>query len=141
MLNELLDLIRPVFISDPVFGRLRFQRVGFWEGSIVFPPGGATVEVLLDGGVGGPIEEQRSFLRVLTEKYPSLWPKVEVALERSLVDWQPDGKQEYRLVAIDIPLTALSGQECHLGYEAAPSGLHLDVEIQGWTVGDVAVEC
>ena len=141
MLKELLDLIRPVFISDPVFGRLRFQRVGFWEGNVVFPPAGATVEVLLDGGVGGPIEEQRTFFRMLAEKYSSLWPEVEVAMEKSLVDWRPDGKQEYRLVAIDIRPSALSGQECHLGYEASPSGLHPDVEIQGWRVGDVAVEC
>ena len=144
MFNELLDLVRPVFLTDPVFGRLRFQRVGLWEGSVEFPPVGGTVEVLVDADRSGPSEDQRRLLRELIGMYPALWSPLKSSLNDAIAGWHSGAgvtEQTYRLVAITIPVATLATEGCLLGFEAAPAGLHLSVAVRGSQVGEVLVEC
>jgi hypothetical protein len=50
---------------DPVFGPLRFQAAGFWEGNVLFSPTQSTIEVIVNAGRDGPSDSQRAFLKDL----------------------------------------------------------------------------
>jgi hypothetical protein len=66
VLQRLRRLVAPIRVAGPVFGPLRFQNAGFWEGWVAFAPTGQRVEVLIDGGRDGPTERQREFFRART---------------------------------------------------------------------------
>jgi len=63
MIKRILQSLRPIYMQDPFFGRIRFQKVGFWEASTLFKPLGTRVEVTIDADEKGPVEAEREFYR------------------------------------------------------------------------------
>jgi hypothetical protein len=73
VLAQLKDLLRPIRLTDPVFGRIRFLRdARFWEGNCPFPPAGKDVEVLIHAAQTGPSAGQRELFLEIAERYGDL---------------------------------------------------------------------
>lgn len=65
--------------EDPVFGTLRFQSVGFWEGKLDF--GGDIVEFVVEAGAEGPEDHQRRTAELLSRDYERLTGQAKSAVE------------------------------------------------------------
>lgn len=51
---SMFDRSKPRTIADVTFGRLSYQRSGFWEGMLAV--GNMEVEVVVDAGEDGPLQ-------------------------------------------------------------------------------------
>ncbi len=141
MLAKLLARFRPLRTEDPVFGPLRFQRVGTWEGHVQFAPTQSAVEILLDGGLSGPTEAQRHFFSELSARYPSLTPILREALTRrfaAIPERSLEASAEaFTLVCIGLPEDPYSSSPSELSFEGSASHLHFTVALSGWSPGHV----
>jgi hypothetical protein len=142
MLSRLFARFRPLRLVDPVFGSLRFQRVGFWEGRVTFTPTQSEVEVLLDGGPLGPSEAQRHFFTELSSRFHATLPALVKAMRERLASYQGPRKaqtESFTLVCIGLPADPSESSSCELSFEDA-SGFHYTVPISGWAPGTVELK-
>lgn len=144
MLEKLFARFRPLRTVDPVFGSLRFQRVGFWEGRVTFAPTQSPVEVLLDGGPSGPTEAQRRFLAELNTRFVAVLPAIVEAMRGWLASYQAEQPQfqseSFTLVCISLPEDPFSAPSWELSFEGTESGFHYTVPISGWSPGSVELK-
>jgi hypothetical protein len=141
MLEWWKDLFRPIRLSDPRFGELRYLRdARFWEGRAPFQPADGQVEVLIQGSASGPTDAQRSFFDEIERRYSELWPAVQASLvsESRRAELVPSA---FRLVCVDIPQTPSPTAEWQLSYETRPPSWHFTVNMRGWQAQDVLAEC
>jgi hypothetical protein len=69
--------------ADEVFGPLRREGKGDWEGEVAFqhPPTKAeSLQLLIDAGEGRPTEAQRVLYREIIARYAQMWPQIAAAL-------------------------------------------------------------
>jgi hypothetical protein len=145
LFDRLGKLFQGKWLDDPLFGRIRFQSSGFWEGHAHFRPAGKAVEVLIDGGEEGPTEKQREFFRDLEARYPQLAERLGDVLLRELASWT---EKEYSraevwnlftLAAISIPDPRAVPLEWELTYETSADGHSFDVAMRGFEPEGVTV--
>jgi hypothetical protein len=140
MLASLFARIRPLRIVDAVFGSLRFQRVGFWEGRVTFAPTQSEVEVLLDGNRSGPTEAQRLFFTELSARFRGILPTLVKTMREELASYQGPPRQgqaeSFSLVCIGLPADVSASSSCELSFEDA-AGFHYTVPVRGWAPGAV----
>ena len=140
---DLFARFRPLRIIDPVFGSLRFQRVGFWEGHVRFAPTQSEVEVLLDGGPSGPTEAQRHFFAELSSRFHVTLPTLVEVMRERLASHQGPPRQaqteSFTLVCIGLPADPSASSSCELSFEDT-SGFHYTVPISGWAPGTVELK-
>ena len=106
---------KPVFIDDPVFGRLRREsfdkrtgKAGFITEDLKFASTGPPIGCYLNTLGAGPTAAQRAFYRRIEEKYAELVPKLIPIIEDEFRNWKPkfqirDFATEFWLTAISIP--------------------------------------
>ena len=111
--KKLLAAFGPPTLSDPVFGTIRFQKVGFWEGKIRFAPLSSEIEVLIDSGATGPTEEQRQWFRTVEEKYLSSLPQIIDVAMPQVHEWNKELTKE-KLMA-ELHLETISINKCEPG--------------------------
>lgn len=143
MLEWLKDLVRPIRITDPRFGQLRYLRAArFWEGRVAFPPIANDVEILIDGEPSGPMPQQRAFFDELQTRYESLWPELQAILATEARRLEID-VQDFVLVCLTLPAPSGSGLETEwdLSYETNPRSWHFMVQMRGWLPAVVVAEC
>jgi hypothetical protein len=129
---------------DPVFGPLRFQAAGFWEGNVLFSPTQSTIEVIVNAGRDGPSESQRSFMKDLEVRYPSIWTTVVSALREAAERIQ--GKVQYtvdafHLAGIEVPEAGAPSRGWSLSYTCDADGWHYEVLMKDWSPREVVPEC
>lgn len=144
-LDSLKKALRPLRIDDPFFGKLRYQRAGFWEGKKRLDPLGTEIEVLIDGGEEGPAEANREFYRQFEARYGELEPRIERVLFEELKRWEdepPDGgiRDEFSLESIDVPRVDASPLEWELIYPSKTTGHFFCVRMNGWEPVEVRVD-
>jgi len=69
-LMSLFDRWKKKTISDPVFGSLTYQRVGFWEGFL--PLGGRDVPICVEADEEGPRAHQRQTAEFVQRGFDAL---------------------------------------------------------------------
>lgn len=144
-LDSLKKVLRPLRIDDPFFGRLRYQRAGFWEGKKRLDPLGAEIEVTIDAGEEGPAEAHREFYRQLEARYAELEPRIAKVLFEELMRWEdepPAGgmRDEFSLEGIDVPRADASTLEWELFYPSKTTGHFFCVRMNGWEPVGVRVD-
>jgi hypothetical protein len=114
----------------------------FWEGRALFTPTGTHIEVLIDGDVSGPTDQQREFYDDIEKQYESWWPPVLRALKREAAQLGVEG-QRVVFVAISIgrPDGARVIREWELSYETTPKSWHFTVRMREWLPVAVVAEC
>ena len=131
-------------IVDPVFGELRYQKVGFWEGWIFFRPVNENVEILIDGNEEGPRESQRDLVSQIEKRYPDLVKEAIVRAQQEVKrgKWAANVKaEEFKLEAIDLPKVEIEPNKFSLSYLHLPSGCHCKIDFEAWKATAVLVEC
>jgi hypothetical protein len=144
MLEWLRTALKGRRLVDSVFGEIRFQKVGFWEGWVDFQPTGEKVEVLIDASSDGPREEQQEFIVRLALRYADLLPSINLVLQDGFTRSRPSSAagptDSFRLVCIDVPDNPGEAADWSLSYEGRPSGYHYDVQMTGWMPSGVEVK-
>lgn len=143
-LRWLRERLQPRTCTDPLFGVLRFQRVGFWEGRAPFAPVAREVEVLIDADEDGPSLEQRAFYRELERRYDTLTGPLGDLLHEAYTNWKEDFPrpriwEEFRLVAIDVPGGDVATASWELSFDCRSDDHSFDVQMRGWTPEGVAI--
>ena len=110
ILKKIFTALGPLKLSDPVFGYIRFQKVGFWEGKVQVKPLSSEIEVLIDGGATGPTEEQRRWFRIVEEKYLAALPHIIEAAMPRVREWNKELTKE-KLLA-ELKLETISVNKC-----------------------------
>ena len=136
MLRALLGWLFPPAptVEDSVFGRLRFQEMSdpatsYWEGTSVFAPTGAEVEVFVDAGAEGPGENQRELYRTIEARYAETRAALTPLLERAYRDWierEPpaDVWAAFTLGSVSVRRVVRPGIEWELVYECRDDEEH-----------------
>jgi len=146
LLNTLRQHLAPRKTNHPVFGQLRYQRVGFWEGAAHFEPIQCAVEVIVNAGTEGPSDEHQMFFRDLEKRYKDLEPILakklsETAREKQTNVAPNEVSHAFQLAAIEIPRHGAPESGWSLSYTCAVDGWHYQVSMKGWTAESVVAEC
>ena len=136
------DLVRPIWITDPQFGKLRYLRdARFWEGHAAFSPIAAEVEVLIPGEPSGPANDQRAFFDEIQTRYDSLRPEILRVLETEAHRLEIETR-EFVLVCVDLPDPGGGSEgDWALLYETKPPSWHFTVRMTAWMPAGVVAEC
>ena len=97
ILKKLFQQLRPIYMDDPFFGRMEFEKVGFWATHTLFKPLGREVEVIVLAGETGPIEAQRELYRELERRYEALSEMIIGAIITEAKEeglWKPESSRE-----------------------------------------------
>jgi hypothetical protein len=141
MLEWWKDIFRPIRVTDPQFGSLRFLRhSAFWEARAQFHPIDGTVEVLIHGSPTGPTDEQRAFFEMVERRYQEIWPAVRVKLLEE-AKWVDSDDEEFKLVCVDVPESPASAAEWQLSYEGPSRCWYFTVTMRDWQPQHVHAEC
>ena len=111
--KKIFTALGPPTLSDSVFGTIRYQKVGFWEGKVQFKPLSSEIEVLIDGDATGPTEEQRRWFRIVEEKYLAALPQIIEAAMPRVREWNKELTKE-KLLA-ELKLETISVNKCEPG--------------------------
>jgi hypothetical protein len=133
MLDSLKDLLRPRFVVDPVFGKLRYLRKSrMWEGRILLPSLGSEIEVFLRGSPEAPNDRQRQWIQQLSAKAPALVADV---MRQILTSAENAADQDTKLRLIAVDLTSMIDEQAGwvLTFTGEQTGREVDVEMQGWS--------
>jgi hypothetical protein len=143
MIEWLKDMVRPIWLTDPQLGRMRYLRdTGTWEAWTEFPAVGRDVEVLLSGDVTGPTDDQRVFLQELKARYESIFTAVKSNLvEATSADALNAAAVEFTLVVVDLPAEVTDEMSWELCYETEPKARFLAIRMKGWVPTNVSEEC
>jgi len=143
MIDWLKDMIRPIRLTDPQLGRMRYLRqTRTWEGWTEFPAVGRGVDVLLSGDVTGPTADQRVFLQELKARYEGIFPAVRSNLvEATAAGALSAAAVEFILVGLNLPAEVTDEMAWELCYETEPQTRFLAVQMKGWVPMDVSEEC
>ena len=145
LIKKAAKVFTPIYKDDPFFGRLRFQKVGFWEGKKYFTPEQREYEFTIDGGDDRPTESQWSFFRTLETRYATLKPEIGKALLAQLRNWQKrfaskDVWKEFALESFGIPDLDAGQQEWELVYEFKEDGHLFCVVMNGWKIEGIRID-
>lgn len=111
--KKIAEAFKPLTLNDPVFGSLRFQKVGIWEGKVQFKPLSVEVEVLVDADSTGPTEEQRRWFKEVELRYPSLLPEIVEGAMPRIQEWNGDLTKDKMLQ--ELILESISINKCESG--------------------------
>ncbi len=142
MVAWLSDIVRPLRLSDPVFGVIRYQRAArFWEGTADFPALGKSIEVLIDADLQGPSEDQHRFFRELQSRIAGLLLMVHQRL-REEAQRVGSTAASFDLVSINVPEIASGdqGTEWEMSFETKPGHWNVAVVMHNWQLGSVYSE-
>src|SRR5262245_14004460 len=145
LIKKAAKVFAPIYKEDPLFGRLRFQKTGFWEGKKYFTPERREYEFTLDGGEDHPTESQRRFFGELETRYATLKPEIAKVLLEQLRNWQKrfttkDVWNEFRLESFGIPDVEAGQQEWELVYEFKQDGHLFCVILNGWKIDGIRID-
>ncbi|MGH7495562.1 MAG: hypothetical protein ACREOO_24645 [bacterium] len=145
LIKKVVKVFTPIYKEDPFFGRLCFQRAGFWEGKKYFAPERREYELTIDGGDDRPTESQSSFYRTLETRYATLKPEIAKALLAQLCNWQKrsatrDVWNEFTLESFGIPDVDAGEQEWELVYELKEDGHLFCVAMNGWKIEGIRID-
>ena len=131
------DLLRPIRVDDPDFGRMCYLRqTSTWECQSPFAPVSGLVEVLIDGEISGPSAAQRQRWRELATHYSRLRAEAEAAIGKVVAE-QGIEDFEFRLAATSLPAEVESGPDLELTFGNASGPPQFDVEISSWRIRQV----
>ena len=149
MIKRILQSLRPIYMQDPFFGRIRFDKVGFWIASASFKPVGTPVEVLIAADEKGPVEAEREFYREIERRYETLLEIIlnaiiEEAKEEAL--WKPEFSREslrkdLRLDTINIDPQDQGDARWDITFWINSIGRMATLLFRNWTIEDVLLEC
>lgn len=145
LLKKVASLFSPTYKDDPFFGRLRFQKVGFWEGRKFFAPENGEYEITIDGGLEHPTESQRAFFREIETKYPELKKELTKEFLELLQNWKDDFSEEEvwdqcSLQGIGIPDIDAGKTEWELVYELTDDGHCFCPVIENWEIRGISID-
>jgi hypothetical protein len=131
-------------IEDPVFGKLHFQSVGFWEGRCHFPPVAKEIDITVDADLSGPTELHRRFFNEQCERWPSLLQSSqELFMEPAkswIDDFSPNRLWDYLdLEGIGVPNPTWEEPSWEATFWCDDAGHWFDVSFEGWTAKYVSV--
>lgn len=130
MIAWLKDLARPIRVSDPVFGEMRYVRSKrHWEGSATFGPAVRSIEVIVPGDEAGPSAQLREFFASVDQRYVSLLEAVQPLLEAHRED--PSRETEFELAGVRLPRVPTADALWSLWYRSKPAGWFYAVEMRG----------
>ncbi|MCI0340594.1 MAG: hypothetical protein L0216_05510 [Planctomycetales bacterium] len=142
-MGRVLDWLRKKLgvriITDPVFGRLVYDRNGCWEGEGEFLPTGDRVTLFVQAGNDGPGQAQRRAFHRIAEGHPKWRPAAEAAAHAALTEWFATGGTSYEpaplhLVLLDIPEAEDPQMEWEANFysDVFRNRPLLSVTMQGW---------
>ena len=111
--RKIANAFMPLTLDDPVFGKMRFQKVGFWEGKVQFKPLSSEVEVLIDADPDGPTEEQRRWFKEIEGRYSSFLPQIIDAAMPRIREWNKELTKDKMLS--ELKLETISVNKCAQG--------------------------
>lgn len=133
MLEWVKDLVRPLWYTDPVFGRLRFLRAtGVWEGRLFFTPINADIELFLTDSPHGPGEDQHKWFEQLLQRFDELLGDVIPVLGRAAPASQTISDSDFRLVAVSLSSMTTEPPYWELTFERISTSGQYDVTMEGW---------
>jgi hypothetical protein len=143
--KKIAETFKPLTINDPVFGTLRFQKVGFWEGKVHFKPLSVEVEVLVDADSTGPTEEQRRWFKEVELKYPSLLPEIVEGAMPRIQEWNVDLTkdkmlQELKLESISVNKCESGRHEWDLTFNSESLEHWVSVTLTDWTATKTTID-
>lgn len=143
--KKIAESFKPIMLNDPVFGTLRFQKVGFWEGKVQFKPLSSEIEVLVDGDATGPTEEQRRWFKEIEEKYTSFLPQIIDTAMPQIQEWNKELTKEKMLK--DLKLETISVNKCEPGkhewditFNSESLEHWVSVEFTDWTGNQTTID-
>ncbi len=133
----------PAPVTDPVFGKLWFQRFkpdpahSHWNGEALFGPVGRKIVVLVLGEESGPGDSQRALFRKVESRWRELLPKLGDALKgyhaEILDETLADPWTIYQLHEILVPRRETPDMKWQVGFESSRDGNHVYIlELEGW---------
>lgn len=136
---------RPLVKDDPVFGRIRYQRAGFWEGDVYFAPEDRRYGITIDGGPDRPTDAQRAFFHELETRYPALKAVFADDLLEQLQNWNPEIRAEdvwahFTLESFGLPDLAAGERAWEMIYELHDDGHLFGLLLEDWTVTGVRID-
>ena len=145
ILKKIFTALGPLKLSDPVFGYIRFQKVGFWEGKVQFKPLSSEIEVLIDGGATGPTEEQRRWFRIVEEKYLAALPQIIEAAMPRVREWNKELTNdrllaELKLETISVNMCEPDAHEWDITFYSEPLEHWVNITLTEWTVNTTTID-
>lgn len=143
--KKIAEAFKPLTLNDPVFGTLRFQKVGFLEGKVRFKPLSADVEVLVDGDSTGPTEEQRRWFKEVEDKFPALLPDIVEGAMPQIREWNADLTkdkmlQELKLETISVNKCVPGKHEWDLTFNAESLEHWVNVSLIDWATTKTIID-
>ena len=111
--KKIADAFKPLTLVDPVFGTLRYQKVGFWEGKVRFQPLSEEIEVLVDGDATGPTGEQGRWFKEIEGRYASFLPQIVDSAMPRIHEWNKELTKDKMLK--ELKLETISVNKCESG--------------------------
>lgn len=144
-IKKAAKVFKPVCQDDPFFGRLLFQKVGFWEGKKFFTPENREYEFTIEGGEDRPTESQRRFFCDLETRYAKLKPEITKALLEQLHNWNErfSEKEIWRVFVLEsfsIPDLDAGQHEWELVYEFKKDGHLFCLMMNGWKIEGLRID-
>ncbi len=130
-------------IDDPEMGLLRQEGGDFWTGEIFFQPAKRKVSVTVWADNNGPGQGHRDFLKMVSQKYPSLKGGITIAVQRALNNTFKDDSvlppdelwEKIEIDGIEIPDLYPHPGDWGLYFHGAPLRGHaIKVSMKDWEV-------
>jgi len=149
MIKRILQSFRPIYMEDPFFGRIEFEKVGFWVASPLFKPLGTRVEVLIGADENGPVEADREFYREIERRYETLFEVILDAIIKEAKEealWKPEFSREslrkdLRLDTININPQDQGDGRWDITCWVSSIRRMATLLFRNWTIEDVLLEC
>lgn len=146
ILQQIVKYFHPIYMQDPLFGTIRFSKVGLWVGKVFLAPIGAEAEATVSADRTGPTETQRAIFRTIGERYGKV---LETALDRLsqeavIIDAhlaRENLRDDMRFDGIYISGEDLQQAEFAITFYVRSIGQMATFSFKEWRIEAVIIEC